>query len=78
MDLSNLRPADGAKHNDNFRRGRGHGSGMARLPARDTRARRLAQAAQGLDLKAVRCRYTEESPRGALQTGIPKRSLVSM
>ena len=27
MDLSNLRPADGAKQNDNFRRGRGHGSG---------------------------------------------------
>lgn len=27
MDLSNLRPADGAKHSDNFRRGRGHGSG---------------------------------------------------
>jgi large subunit ribosomal protein L15 len=27
MDLSNLRPADGSKHNDNFRRGRGHGSG---------------------------------------------------
>ncbi|KAB1434438.1 50S ribosomal protein L15 [Candidatus Galacturonibacter soehngenii] len=27
MDLSNLKPADGSKHNDNFRRGRGHGSG---------------------------------------------------
>ncbi len=27
MNLSNLRPADGAKHSDNFRRGRGHGSG---------------------------------------------------
>ena len=27
MDLSNLRPADGSKQNDNFRRGRGHGSG---------------------------------------------------
>lgn len=26
MDLSNLRPADGSKHSDNFRRGRGHGS----------------------------------------------------
>ena len=26
MDLSNLRPAEGSKHND-FRRGRGHGSG---------------------------------------------------
>ena len=27
MDLSNLRPAEGAVHSDNFRRGRGHGSG---------------------------------------------------
>ena len=27
MDLSNLRPAEGSKHSDNFRRGRGHGSG---------------------------------------------------
>lgn len=27
MDLSNLRPADGSKHSDNFRRGRGHGYG---------------------------------------------------
>ena len=26
MDLSNLRPADGSKQSDNFRRGRGHGS----------------------------------------------------
>lgn len=27
MNLSELRPADGAKQSDNFRRGRGHGSG---------------------------------------------------
>ena len=27
MDLSNLKPAEGSTHNDNFRRGRGHGSG---------------------------------------------------
>ena len=27
MDLSNLSPAAGSKHSDNFRRGRGHGSG---------------------------------------------------
>ena len=27
MHLSNLRPAEGSKHSDNFRRGRGHGSG---------------------------------------------------
>lgn len=27
MELSNLSPAKGSKHSDNFRRGRGHGSG---------------------------------------------------
>jgi ribosomal protein L15, bacterial/organelle len=27
MDLSNLQPAAGSTHSDNFRRGRGHGSG---------------------------------------------------
>ena len=27
MELSNLRPAEGSKHSDNFRRGRRHGSG---------------------------------------------------
>ncbi len=27
MDLSNLTPAEGSVHSDNFRRGRGHGSG---------------------------------------------------
>lgn len=27
MNLSNLQPADGSKQSDNFRRGRGHGSG---------------------------------------------------
>ncbi|MBR2529339.1 MAG: 50S ribosomal protein L15 [Blautia sp.] len=27
MELSNLRPAEGSKHSNNFRRGRGHGSG---------------------------------------------------
>ena len=27
MELSNLQPSEGSKHSDNFRRGRGHGSG---------------------------------------------------
>ena len=27
MDLSNLSPAEGSKHSNNFRKGRGHGSG---------------------------------------------------
>ena len=40
MDLANLQPAEGSKHSNNFRRGRGHGSGngktagKGRLPKR--------------------------------------------
>ena len=32
MDLSNLKPAEGSRQSDNFRRGRGHGSGNAKRP----------------------------------------------
>ena len=39
MDLSNLRPADGSKHSDNFRRGRGHGSGNGKTAGKGHKAR---------------------------------------
>ncbi len=34
MDLSNLRPAEGSKQSDNFRKGRGHGSGNGKTAGR--------------------------------------------
>lgn len=34
MDLSNLRPAEGSKHGDRFRKGRGHGSGNGKTAGR--------------------------------------------
>ena len=40
MDLSNLRPADGSKHNDNFRRGRGHGSGNGKTAGKGHKGQR--------------------------------------
>ena len=49
-----------------------------RQPARATKARKPVQELQDRALKAVRCHYTEEFRREALQTAIPKRSLVSM
>ena len=36
MELSNLRPAEGSKHSDNFRRGRGHGSGNGKTAGEQT------------------------------------------
>lgn len=40
MDLSNLKPAAGSTHNDNFRRGRGHGSGNGKTAGKATKVRR--------------------------------------
>ena len=39
MDLSNLSPAAGSKHSDNFRRGRGHGSGNGKTAGKGQKAR---------------------------------------
>ncbi len=43
MDLSNLKAAEGSVHSDNFRRGRGHGSGNGKILVRDTKVRKLVQ-----------------------------------
>ena len=46
MDLSNLRPADGSKQSDNFRRGRGHGSGNGKTLVKDIKDRKLVQVVE--------------------------------
>ena len=45
MDLSNLRPADGAKQSDNFRRGRGHGSGNGQTAGKGHKGQRARSGA---------------------------------
>ena len=45
MDLSNLRPADGAKHSDNFRRGRGHGSGNGKTAGKGHKGQKARSGA---------------------------------
>ena len=45
MDLSNLRPADGAKHSDNIRRGRGHGSGNGKTAGKGHKGQKARSGA---------------------------------
>ncbi len=45
MDLSNLRPADGAKQRDNFRRGRGHGSGNGKTAGKGHKGQKARSGA---------------------------------
>ena len=64
MDLSNLRPADGSKHSDNFRRGRGHGSGNGKT---------AGKGHQGQKARSGAPRIGFEGGQMPLYRRIPKR-----
>ena len=68
MDLSNLSPAEGSVMSDNFRRGRGHGSGNGKTAGKVIRDRKL-----------VRSTKTEVSKDGQmpLYRRIPKRGFTN-
>ncbi len=45
MELSTLKPAEGSKHNDNFRRGRGHGSGNGKTAGKGHKGQKARSGA---------------------------------
>lgn len=45
MDLSSLRPAEGATHSDNFRRGRGHASGNGKTAGKGHKGQKARSGA---------------------------------
>lgn len=45
MELSNLRPAEGSKHSDNFRKGRGHGSGNGKTAGKGHKGQKARSGA---------------------------------
>ena len=45
MELSNLQPAEGSKHSDNFRRGRGHGSGNGKTAGKGSKGQKARSGA---------------------------------
>ena len=66
MDLSNLKPAEGSKHSDNFRRGRGHGSGNGKTAGKGHKGQKARSGSP----------RPEEFHRESLQTLIQSTSLV--
>ena len=48
MDLSNLRPAEGSVKSDNFRRGRGHGSGNCKTAGKGHKGQKARSGAPRL------------------------------
>ena len=50
MDLSNLRPAEGSVKSDNFRRGRGHGSGNGKTAGKGHKGQKARSGAGQMPL----------------------------
>ena len=67
MDLSNLSPAKGSKHSDNFRRGRGHGSGNGKTAGKGHKGQRA---------RSGRTRPGFEGGQMPLYRRIPKRGFT--
>mgnify|MGYP000314462884 CR=1 FL=1 len=68
MDLSNLQPAEGSRQNDNFRRGRGHGSGNGKTAGKGHKGQKARSGAPRPGLKVVRCLYTDVFRREVSKT----------
>ena len=68
MNLSELRPAEGSKHSDNFRRGRGHGSGNGKTAGKGHKGQKARSGAP---------RPGFESGQMPLYRRIPKRGFTN-
>jgi len=68
MDLSNLRPAEGSKQSDNFRRGRGHGSGNGKTAGKGHKGQKARSGAP---------RVGFEGGQMPLYRRIPKRGFTN-
>jgi len=68
MNLSELRPTDGSKQNDNFRRGRGHGSGNGKTAGKGHKGQKARSGAP---------RVGFEGGQMPLYRRIPKRGFTN-
>ena len=77
MNLSELKPAAGSKHSDEFRRGRGHGSGNGKTAGKVIKDRKHVLEHLDQVSKVVSCHCTEDCLREVLQISIVKTLLLS-
>lgn len=68
MNLSNLHPAEGSKHSDSFRRGRGHGSGNGKTAGKGHKGQKARSGAPRIGF---------EGGQMPLYRRIPKRGFTN-
>ena len=73
MNLSELKPAEGSKQSNEFRRGRGHGSGNGKTAGKGHKGQKARSGAPRPGLKVVSCHCTEDYLREVSLTSIVKK-----
>ena len=75
MNLSNLHPAEGSKHSDSFRRGRGHASGNGKTAGKGHKGQKARSGAPRPGFESVLERFENDSVVSVetlLETGVIK------
>ena len=67
MDLSNLKPAEGSRQSDNFRRGRGHGSGNGKTAGKGHKGQKARSGAKRPGFEGGQMPLYRELPGGGFR-----------
>ena len=77
MNLSNLQPAEGSKHSDNFRRGRGHGSGNGKTAGKGHKGQKARSGAPRLGFEGGQMPLYRRLPKRGF-TNINSKEIVAI
>ena len=77
MELSNLRPAEGSKHSDNFRRGRGHGSGNGKTAGKGHKGQKARSGAPRIGFEGGQMPLYRRLPKRGF-TNINSKNIVGI
>ena len=75
MNLSNLHPAEGSKHSDSFRRGRGHGSGNGKTAGKGHKGQKARSGAPRIGFEGGQMPLYRRIPKRDSRILIPRKSL---
>ena len=77
MNLSNLQPAEGSTHNDNFRRGRGHASGNGKTAGKGHKGQKARSGAPRPGFEGGQMPLFRRLPKRGF-TNVNSRSYVAL
>ncbi|MCR4867194.1 MAG: 50S ribosomal protein L15 [Lachnospiraceae bacterium] len=77
MELSNLSPAEGSKHSDNFRRGRGHGSGNGKTAGKGHKGQKARSGAPRIGFEGGQMPLYRRLPKRGF-TNINSKDIVGI